>query len=75
MLYPVEPTVLVRLFIYKNKNRTATSGFHKGKPLTILGAKKLNVCVRHGNRWILLANITVLIFLFRENVVLSKLNS
>src|SRR5699024_11478649 len=38
----------------------AMSVFHKGKPLTILGAKKLNGCVRHGNRWYLLAVITKL---------------
>ena len=34
------------------------SGFHNGKPVTILGAKKLNFCVRYGNRWVLLALIT-----------------
>ena len=53
-------------FHIKIKIRTATTGFHKGKPFTILGAKKLNDCVRYGNRWILLAIITVLILLFIE---------
>ena len=65
-LYPVEPRMLLI--------RTTTTGFHKGKPFTILGAEKLNGCVRYGNRWILLAIITVLICFLRY-FVLSKLNS
>ena len=48
----------------------ATSGFHIGKTYTILGAKKLNYCVRHGNRWVLLAIITT-----HYDIVPSKLNS
>ena len=38
----------------------ATSYSHKGKPFTTIGAKKLNFCVRHGNRCILLAIVTTL---------------
>ena len=40
--------------------RMATSYSHKGKPLTTIGAKKLNFCVRHGNRCVLLAIATTL---------------
>ena len=45
----------------------ATSGFHTGKPCIILGAQKLNDCVRHGNRWVLLAIITTHSALFLQN--------
>ena len=38
----------------------ATSYPHRGKPPTTIGAKKLNFCVRHGNRCILLAIDTTL---------------
>ena len=38
----------------------ATSYSHKGQPLTTIGAKKLNFCVRHGYRCILLAIATTL---------------
>ncbi len=48
------PTELCR------NNRVATSYSHKGKPFTTIGAKKLNFCVRHGNRCILLAIATTL---------------
>ena len=41
-----------------------------GAPPTTLGVKKLNFCVRHGNRCILLAIITTPL---SENFVLSKL--
>ena len=36
----------------------ATSYSHKGKPFTTIGAKKLNFCVRDGNRCDLLAIVT-----------------
>ena len=73
MLYPIEPTVQNSL---DNKKRTATTGFHKDEALTILGAKKLNGCVRDGNRWVLLAIVTVLILFSEKNTfILSKLNS
>ena len=42
----------------------ATSYPHRGKPPTTIGAKKLNFCVRHGNRCILLAFATVLFWAF-----------
>ena len=38
----------------------ATSYPHRGQPPTTIGAKKLNFCVRHGNRCILLAIATTL---------------
>ena len=61
--------IILRLF--KNKKMTqsldqvfyicvATSYSHRGKPPTTIGAKKLNFCVRHGNRCILLAIATTL---------------
>ena len=40
----------------------ATSYPRRGRPPTTLGAKKLNFCVRHGNRCILLAIATTLFF-------------
>ena len=46
------PTELCR------NNRVATSYSHKGNPFTTIGAKKLNFCVRHGNRCDLLAIVT-----------------
>ena len=48
------PTELLR----NNWICVATSYSHKGKPFTTIGAKKLNFCVRHGNRCDLLAIIT-----------------
>ena len=42
------------------RNRVATTYSHKGQPLTTIGAKKLNFCVRHGYRCILLAIATTL---------------
>ena len=42
--------------------RIATSYPRRGRPPTTLGAKKLNFCVRHGNRCILLAIATTLFF-------------
>ncbi len=49
------PTELCR-----NNTSVATSYSHKGQPLTTIGAKKLNFCVRHGYRCILLAIATTL---------------
>ena len=49
------PTELCR-----NITSVATSYSHKGQPLTTIGAKKLNFCVRHGYRCILLAIATTL---------------
>ena len=49
------PTELCR-----NNISVATSYSHKGQPLTTIGAKKLNFCVRHGYRCILLAIATTL---------------
>ena len=53
------PTELCRIIIIS----MATSYSHKGKPFTTIGAKKLNFCVRHGNRCILLAIIATLIII------------
>ena len=61
------PTELCR-----NITSVATSYSHKGQPLTTIGAKKLNFCVRHGNRCILLAIATTL-FVW-VNFVHSKLD-
>ena len=49
------PTELCR-----NNISVATSYSHKGQPLTTIGTKKLNFCVRHGYRCILLAIATTL---------------
>ena len=49
-----------RIFILIFSIRVATSCSHKGKPFTTIGAKKLNFCVRHGYRCILLAIATTL---------------
>src|SRR5690606_14273764 len=43
----------------------AASYSHKGKPFTTIGAKKLNCCVRHGNRCDLLAVTTAHCFIKR----------
>ena len=51
---------------------TATSCFHKGKPFTILGAEKLNGCVRNGDRCVLLAIIAAQISIFLKNLNPSK---
>src|SRR5699024_10019422 len=52
----------------------AASYSHKGKPFTTIGAKKLNCCVRHGNRCDLLAvttaHLTYKRTLFSQNWVL-----
>ena len=47
-------------------------------PPTTLGVKKLDFCVRHGNRYILLTIVTTLlitIVIFEKTFVLSKLNN
>ena len=64
--------------IIKNEIRVATSYSHRTKGPTTIGAKKLNCCVRHGNRCILLANITTLsvcCYLFFYWVNLSSLKT
>ena len=51
----------------------ATSYPRRGRPPTTLGAKKLNFCVRHGNRCILLAIATTLMRTLRSQNWLSLL--
>jgi hypothetical protein len=52
----------------------ATSYSHKGQPLTTIGAKKLNFCVRHGYRCILLAIATTLVVVYMNEFPHSKLD-
>ena len=49
----------------------ATSYPHRGKTPTTIGAKKLNFCVRHGNRCILLAIATTLFYIHSKLVLKS----
>ena len=46
----------------------AASYSHKGKPFTTIGAKKLNCCVRHGNRCDLLAIATTHLHIYKRTL-------
>ena len=59
---------------YAGITSMATSYSHKGQPFTTIGAKKLNFCVRHGNRCILLAIATTLMRTLRSQNWLSLFN-
>ena len=52
----------------------ATTYSHRTKGPTTIGAKKLNCCVRHGNRCILLATITTHCLYISNLLDHSKLN-
>ena len=56
------------------KQCMATTYSHRTKGPTTIGAKKLNCCVRHGNRCILLATITTHCLYISNLLDHSKLN-
>lgn len=72
-----------RMSVIHTKNRSAfaersyefrqLSTFPGSHPPSIIDVKELNFCVRHGNRWFLLAIVTG--FLFLRVLALSKLNN